>query len=64
MPLIDYLNQLRTRAAKHGALVIARQSGVDRNTVDNFLSEKNVTAKTMAAVEKACDELEKNHVSE
>lgn len=61
MLLTEYLNQLRTIAAKHGALAIAKQSGVDRNTVDNFLNEKNVTAKTMVAVEKACDELEKNH---
>ena len=59
MLLIDFLNQLRTRAAKHGALVIAKQSGIDRNTVDNFLNEKNVTAKTMVAVEKAVAELEK-----
>ena len=61
MRLTDYLNQLRTKAAKHGALVIAKQSGIDRNTVDNFLNEKNVTAKTMVGVEKAVTELEKNH---
>lgn len=59
MPLIEYLNQLRTKAAKHGALAIAKQSGIDRNTVDNFLNSKNVTEKTMVAVEKAVAELEK-----
>ena len=59
MPLIEYLNQLRTKAAKHGALVISKQSGIDRNTVDNFLNAKNTTEKTMVAVEKAVAELEK-----
>lgn len=61
MPLIEYLNQLRTKAKAHGALVIARQSGIDRNTVDNFLNAKNVTEKTMVAVEKAVAELEKKN---
>lgn len=61
MPLIEYLKQLRTKAAKHGALVIAKQSGITRNTVDNFLNAKNVTEKTMVAVEKAVAELEKQN---
>ena len=61
MPLIEYLNQLRTKAEKHGALVIAKQSGIDRNTVDNFLNSKNVTEKTMVAVEAAVAELEKQN---
>lgn len=61
MPLIEYLNQLRTKAKAYGALAIARQSGIDRNTVDNFLNAKNTTEKTMVAVEKAVAELEKQN---
>lgn len=63
MLLIDHLNQLRTKAKKIGVSPIAKHSGLDYNTVNNFVVGRNPTEKTMVAVEKACDELEKNHVS-
>lgn len=61
MLLIDYLNQLRAKAIKIGVAPIAKQSGLDYNTVNNFVSGRNPTEKSMIAVEKAVTELEKNH---
>lgn len=59
MPLIEYLNQLRTKAKKIGVSPIAKHSGLDYNTVNNFVSGRNPTERTMVAVEKAVAELEK-----
>lgn len=64
MLLTEHLKQLRARAIKVGVARIAKQAGLDYNTVNNFVLGKNPTERSMVAVEKACDELEKNHVSE
>ena len=61
MLLIDYLKQLRARATKLGVTPIAKQAGIDYNTVNNFVLGKNPTEKSMIAVEKAVTELEQNH---
>ena len=61
MLLIDYLKQLRARAIKLGVTPIAKQSGLDYNTVNNFVLGKNPTEKSMIAVEKAVTELEQNN---
>jgi hypothetical protein len=59
MPLIEYLEKLRERAKKVGTRAIADKTGIAKLTVDNFVSGKNVTEKTMVAVEAACAELER-----
>lgn len=61
MLLIDYLKQLRARAIKLGVTPIAKQSGLDYNTVNNFVFGKNPTERIMIAVEKAVTELEQSH---
>ena len=61
MLLTEYLKQLRARAIKLGVTPIAKQSGLDYNTVNNFVLGKNPTEKSMIAVEKAVTELEQNH---
>ncbi|WP_396180195.1 hypothetical protein [Flavobacterium sp.] len=59
MPLIEYLEKLRERAKRIGTRAIADKTGIAKLTVDNFVSGKNVTEKTMVAVEAACAELER-----
>ena len=59
MPLIEYLEQLRERVKKIGARAIADKTGIAKLTIENFVSGKNTTAKTMVAVENACAELER-----
>lgn len=59
MKLNDYLKQLRARAIKLGVAPIAKQSGLDYNTVNNFVTGRNPTERSMVAVEKAIAELEK-----
>lgn len=59
MPLIEYLSQLRDRAKKIGAAHIAEKTGFAKLTIENFISGKNTTYKTMVAVESACAELER-----
>lgn len=58
MLLTEYLKQLRERAKKIGSREIADKTGIAKLTIDNFVSGKNTTAKTMVAVERACAELE------
>lgn len=59
MLLTEYLEQLRERAKKAGSREIADKTGIAKLTIDNFVSGKNTTAKTMVAVENACAELER-----
>jgi len=59
VPLIQYLKQLRERAAKLGATAVKNKTGLDYNTVNNFVTGKNTTEKTMVAVDAAVTELEK-----
>lgn len=59
MLITEYLEQLRERAKKVGTREIADKTGIAKLTIDNFVSGKNTTAKTMVAVENVCAELER-----